>query len=299
MHVTDCDAAYEDLYPLTTGPEPKGDGRTFSWRGVRRMSGTLTARLSGTVTALATAVVMVAVTGSTPAQAVSIGDFTGYVGYVKQAYDAYQKFFGGALTLDQATTQIENAITVAKTEILDEIDAVQAADVQACARSAVIEVADIRVLSPDNAQAFAAATTSCVTLAQADVNAFSDPHAVDSVGFALNTVGPIALFARTYAGESTVLLKSTLASAEQSTITRLTPHCFGTPLWGDTEPGATSVEVQLQCTAFNGTSGFDSVFIKLKRGQPLPRLNYSYAIEQAMTATSYPVAEAALPLLAG
>jgi hypothetical protein len=258
---------------------------------------TLTARLAGTATALASAVVLVVATGSAPAQAASIGDYAGYAGYVKQAYDAYQKFFGGALTLDQATAQIENAITVAKTQILNEIDAVQAADVQACARSAVIEVADIRVLSPDNAQAFAAATTSCVTLAQADINAFSDLHAVDSAGFALNTVGPIALFARTYAGESTALLKSTLASAEQSTINRLKPHCFGSPLWGDTEPGATSVEVQMQCTAFNGTTGFDWVTIRLRRGQPLPPLDYSYAIEQAMTATSYPVAEAALPSL--
>jgi hypothetical protein len=259
----------------------------------------LTARVSGTVTALATAVVLVAATGSAPAQAVSIGDFTSYAGYVKQAYDAYQKFFGGALTLDQATTQIENAITVAKTQILNEIDAVQAADVQACARSAVIEIADIRVFSPDSAQAFAAATTSCVTLAQADINALSDLHAVDSVGLALNTVGPIALFARTYAGESTGQLKSVLGSAEQSVITRLTPHCFGTPLWGDTEPGATYVEVQLQCTAFNGTSGFDWVSVKLKRGQPLPPLNYTHAIEQATAATSYPVAQTALPLLAG
>lgn len=260
---------------------------------------TLTARLSGTAAALATAVALVVATGSTPAQADPIGDFTGYAGYVKQAYDAYQKFFGGALTLDQATTQIVNAVNAAKTEILNEIDAVQAADVQACARSAVIEVADIRVLSPDNAQAFAAATTSCVTLAQADINAFSDLHAVDSAGFALNTVGPIALFARAYAAESTTLLKSTLVSAEQSTVNRLTPHCFGTPLWGDTSPGAKFVEVQLQCTAFNGANGFDSVYVKLRRGQPLPPLDYSYAIEQAMTATSYPVAEAALPLLAG
>jgi hypothetical protein len=50
---------------------------------------TLTARLAGTATALASAVVLVVATGSAPAQAASIGDYTGYAGYVKQAYDAY------------------------------------------------------------------------------------------------------------------------------------------------------------------------------------------------------------------
>ncbi|HEY8983614.1 MAG TPA: hypothetical protein VIU15_29055 [Streptomyces sp.] len=253
------------------------------------------------MTALTTAGI-VALGGAAPARADGVSDFTGYLGYVKQAYDAYQKFFGHTLTLDEATTRIENAITAAKTEILNEVDAVATADVQACARSAVIEVADIRRLSPDSLQAFAMAATSCATLAQSDISNVSQLASVNQLGLALNTVGPIALFARTYAGLSTGLLRQTLVSANQTVVTRLTPSCFATPLWGDAEPGARSVEAQLQCTAFNGNTGLDWVVVRgLRYGQalpPLPASTYAYATTQAMRATSYESSTAALPELA-
>lgn len=265
--------------------------------GTARSMGT---RLVGAATALTTAAIF-AFAGAQPARADTVSDFTGYLGYVKQAYDAYQKFFGNQLTLDEATTRIENAISVAKTEILNEVDAVATADVQACARSAVIEVADIRRLSPDNLQAFAMAATSCATLAQSDISNVSQLASVNQLGFALNTVGPIALFARTYAGLSTDLLRQTLVSANQTVVTRLTPHCFATPLWGDAEPGARSVEAQLQCTAFNGNAGLDWVTVTgLRYRQPLPPLpasTYAYAASEAVRATSYVSSAAALPEL--
>ncbi|MBP5942216.1 hypothetical protein F3K43_44945 [Streptomyces sp. LBUM 1476] len=70
---------------------------------------------------------------------------------------------------------------------------------------------------------------------------------------------------------------------------------------GDAEPGARSVEAQLQCTAFNGNVGLDWVTVTgLRYRQPLPPLpasTYEYAASEAVRATSYVSSAAALPEL--
>jgi len=236
------------------------------------------------------------VTGAQPAHAVTPAEV---VSAIKTAYDAYQKFFGKQLTLESATAAIINAINSAKTEIEAHIDQVTVATVRACTRSAVTDLADIRILTPDNVQAFARDATNCADLAAAQLSAVSGSAAVDQLGFALNTVGPIALLARAYAGLSTSILRSDLVAGNNVVISRLEPSCSATALWGDADPGpgAVMVDVQLNCWGYNRV-GYDWTTIRARRGQPLPAFDYTNARTDAMQFTSYPVAKAALPELA-
>lgn len=230
---------------------------------------------------------------ATPARAVSPqAVFTA----IKTAYEAYKMLNGGELTLAAATRQIINAIEVAKTDLIREIDRVAVADVKSCARHAVIDLVDIRRMSPDTLQAYARDTTKCVTDGWAyiiDTTEQSDRIATDRAGHALNIAGPIALLARKRAGFTTPETTATLI--EGNTILRswLTTSCAAVPLWGDAEPGE-PVEVTLSCTAFNGTVGTTFVYANIRRGQPLPAFDFTVPKALSLHGTSHPIAGAAL-----
>ena len=61
--------------------------------------------------------------------------------------------------------------------------------------------------------------------AAADIAAESDTAAIDKTGFALNIVGPIALFASADANERTDILTQNLIAANQLLIKQLKPTC--------------------------------------------------------------------------
>jgi hypothetical protein len=199
------------------------------------------------------------------------------VGVIQQVYSLYQKFLagGGGLTLDQAVQQIEAAIKQSQTAIINEIDLVAAANVRSCAASAVINFADINALSPDNLQAFALTTTSCVTDADSLLGAVSDKAATDQIGFALNTVGPLALMARLKAGLTTPALKATLVAGENTLITALLPVCDQVDATGG-EPGAGHFFLW-DCTAYNGNFAEAKGLV---RSQNLATANTSRAVAQ-------------------
>lgn len=241
------------------------------------------------------AVGSVLVVGAAPARAVATDTV---ITAATVAYEAYKKFGSGELTLSTATTRIINAINAAKVDIIRHIDLMAASTAKACTKSAVIDLPDIRLMSRDTVETFARDTTECAATAETLIGDASDKRVVDQLGFLVNTVGPIALFARTYAGFSTTSLRTLLAQANQTLITRLAPSCSATPLWGDAEPGA-PVEVILRCTAFNGNTGRDSVLTRIRRGQPLPTFNYTTARTLAMRGTSYQLAKTVLPSLTG
>src|SRR5262245_13358678 len=67
------------------------------------------------------------------AQAVGVGDIAGYA---KTAYSVYQFLFDNPTTIDQAITQIKDAITASQTKIVAEIDGMAAADIKSCAHAA-------------------------------------------------------------------------------------------------------------------------------------------------------------------
>ncbi|WP_158857889.1 hypothetical protein [Streptomyces sp. NRRL B-1347] len=216
-----------------------------------------------------------------------------YVAIAKAAYAAYQLFAAGGLSLEEATQRILDAIGSAKTEILAHIDQVAAAEARSCARHAVIDVADIRLFTPDTLQSFARDTTGCVTLADSLLGAVSDKGAADQLGFAVNAVGPIALLARARAGFDTAGLKSTLRSANNAVLTKLEPVCTREVV---SEPGPVRpiVEEIITCTAYNGASASDSRQISPR---PQPAIDVDALKAAAAANTSWPVAKAVLPTL--
>jgi hypothetical protein len=185
---------------------------------------------------------------ATPARA----DVGTVVAVVKQIYSLYQQFAGsGSTTLDQAIAQITAAIQTSQTAIISQIDLVATASVQACASSAVINFADINALSPANLQAFALDTTSCVTQANSLINVVTDKAAIDELGFAMNTVGPLALMARIKAGLTTPSLKAVLTAGDNTIITALLPACQYVNANGAGEPPF----FEWECYAYNGAFG--------------------------------------------
>jgi hypothetical protein len=252
-----------------------------------------TSRLRATAVAFPVAAAL-AFTGTAPARALEPAEV---IGIIKGAYDAYKMLVGThELTLPQATTRIIDAVNAAKADTLSHIDRLAAADVRACATSAVIEAEDIRSLTPDNKQAFARETTSCVTLAASYLSTVGDLGSVDELGFAVNVVGPIALLARSHANLSTTALKSALVGANNTVLSRLNPRCSTVtiPYFDARDKPVPSLATHVQtCTAYNGDRGTDSF------EGPVPRsgIDYTKARAQAVRRISYPVAAAALSSL--
>jgi hypothetical protein len=243
-------------------------------------------RLLRLSTAAVLAVGVVVPVGAQPAHAV---DPLTVISAVEAAYSAWQKFAtGGGTTLNQAVQQIKQAILNAQQKIIDQIDLVAVASVRACAENTVITFNDIDQLSPDSLQTFASDATSCATQAQSLIPAVSaTPAAVDQAGFALNTVGPLALAARARAGFTTSALTSVLAGGNTSLLTALLPSCVKEDLTGG-EPGAGHVYAW-DCVAYNGDEG--EVVIA---GHPGARAT---AENQATRNTSRAIAQAVLPQL--
>lgn len=206
------------------------------------------------------------------------------VAVVKQIYSIYQQFAGGSggLTLPQAVQQIEAQIQSAQTAIINEIDLVAAANVQACASSAVINFADINALTPDNLQAYALNTTDCVTQADSLLGAVTDKAAIDEIGFAMNTVGPLALMARIKAGLTTPALKSVLVAGENTLISALLPTCHRMNEGDPDHPF-----FMYDCFAYNGNEAEISVAVPsaLTRAQDAATANTSRAVAQAALPT--------------
>lgn len=249
---------------------------------------TFRTRLRAAVTVVVAAAAVL-VPAAQPANAVTPA---AVVTALRTAYDVYNKLFNHQLTTAEATTQIITAVNSAKAELLAHIDQVEAGHVSACARAAVIDLADVNRLTHDQAQAFARDATACVTLGEADIRALTG-RSLDEVGFAVNTVGPIALFARLFSGLTTPELTTTLINANTNLVARLKPSCVDHWLWPDATPQF--VEVELICTAYNGNQGYDAII--WKRTKPNPPLNYTNAIANAMVGTSHPVGLDALARL--
>lgn len=144
--------------------------------------------------------------------------------------------------------------------------------------TAAINFADINALMSGNLQAFALATTGCVTPADSLIGALTDKAAIDEIGFAMNTVGPLALIARTKAGLTTPAFKSVLVAGENSIISALLPSC-DTVNVGD--PGHPFFV--WDCTAYNGTEVQSK---PLAAAQDLATANTSRAVAQALPTLS-------------
>jgi hypothetical protein len=207
----------------------------------------------------AATVVLVAAGGvvgvSGPAQAIDPGTIATIATAAYQTYSALEHFNGAPDDLQQATAAIIDAVNQARAAIVNEIDAVAAANVESCKDSALADVENLPAMSSTALESYASNATNCVTLAKNFIDTFGDLNVVNEVGFALNTVAPLALIARDRQGSTSVVLKQQIIAANQSIVSRLVPHCtsvrfvdHGGPFWNTS------------CTAFNGTSAKSVVF---------------------------------------
>jgi len=197
-----------------------------------------------------------------------------FIAIIKGAYDIYKSVTQGAAA-QAATAQILAAIESARTDIINHIDAIAAAQARACAQEAVIDFHDFEALTTDNKQAFALSTTSCVTLIDSLLAAVSDKAAADQLGFALDSVGPIALIVRTRSGLTNTALVPVLVHANQRVVSVLEPSCHPVIIERFTE---------WFCQSYNGDHA----------GPDIP---LSSVRNQAGRRTSWAVAKAVLPTL--
>ncbi|HEV3171098.1 MAG TPA: hypothetical protein VGZ32_12190 [Actinocrinis sp.] len=215
-------------------------------------------------------------------------DITTVIAVIQKVYSIYKQFFsgGGGLTLQAATTQILDAIQSEQQTLIDQIDEVAAASVQGCASDTVIEFNDIQHMTPDTLQTFAMNATSCVTAADSLLDTIPDKAAIDQLGYAVNTIGPLAMMARAYAGLTTPGLRAVLLDADNAVVNRMITDADCT--WGS---DGTIETLEVVCTAYNGNVG---VAEKLNHGRPPGQDLYDKAMAAATVNTSRPVSITAL-----
>jgi hypothetical protein len=167
---------------------------------------------------------------------------------------AVQQFFqlisgGGAIA--GAFEQLAREIQQEGQLVISEVDSVSGvAPVQACTTGAVDNFSNINLMTPANLQLFAENAVNCVALAQATINAVqpSNQPAIDAMGFAMNTVGPIAIVSSQMAGFSVTAVDNTLIAGENSLMNLLLPSC-------DFEDLTESGFFRWVCTEYNGDEG--------------------------------------------
>src|SRR4249920_2359232 len=92
------------------------------------------------------ALVLTIIAAAPPAHAADTGDFLGYLGYVKDGYDAFNKYI---LNNDPSEiSQVQAIVNQAKTQIIAELDGLTAAWNSSCAANSVDTFQNIDKLSP-------------------------------------------------------------------------------------------------------------------------------------------------------
>jgi hypothetical protein len=248
-------------------------------------------RLGRYAVACALAVTVVLPGCARPAQAVDIGTITAVINASRAAYGLWKDFTGGGKELEEAVAQITAEIEKAKTAILSHMDLLAAAEARACSRHAVIELADIDTFDQATMRTWAQQVTGCVTLIDSLATTVGDQGAIDQLGFALNSVGPIALVARARAGFSTTALTAVLISGNTTVASRIDPPC---PM-SVTKVGLVRYRFTWTCTAPNGDSSSVSIVKLAPTPPPTPDLAPHKA--HAARNTSKTLALSVIPIL--
>jgi hypothetical protein len=212
---------------------------------------------------------------------------------LKTAYALYQEFQQEEITLEQATADIINAVNAAKAEILAQINAIASAQARACAEAVIISYESIGEFTEDVTQQFANDSIACLTEIESLLAEFGkdqDQANVDTLGFALNALGPVVLLVDAHAQfDRSAAILDLVESGNQAVIGTIVPYCFRQTLWGD----ATPPEILIRCTAYNGDMGFGASYV----GDPQLEAKAQAAMRYAYRNTSRRVAESVdLPL---
>ncbi len=277
----------------------------------------------------ATAVVMStasfsALAGSTAHADAPSGGVLGDVGQVKTFADkvlqAYGLFDQYVLGHEQPTQlqQIQAMIIQAQTQIISQMDALATANVNSEADTVVEQFENVDTMTPDQLASFVTTAVRTVTDIKSLLPTEQTKAAQDQLGFDLNIIGPIALFASAKAGQQTDILKTDLIQANQNVLTALAPACA--PQW-DVAGGGSDGDLitgHIYCRAYNATGSTSGVggvgksadfpvygeYVDDYSGPfhtgyhydwpNITNTNTSQGGDIAMAATSYPLAQAAL-----
>ncbi len=156
---------------------------------------------------------------------------------------------------DAAVRQVMAAVEAARTEIINHVDLLASAEVQACVEAATIEFANIDLLPRTVLILWAQEATRCATLTTAFAGAVVSKQAVDNIGFVVGSIYAIVFAARARAGltEGINLILQDEITAYEWVYSKLD--------WPAAAPGS-CVAVRIEnrvdhytCTAYNGDIG--------------------------------------------
>jgi hypothetical protein len=210
---------------------------------VKNKSTSRQTRALSAVTALAV-VATLSVGGASAAQADQVGDATtlvtaivpgagaikSYVDYAETAYKLALSFVSKQEKAPSDLDSIKAAIAASTDAIAAHDDALVNGTIKACIDNADIALGGITTMSHDAQMAAATAAVSCVTLAKNEI-APEGKAGVDTLGLALNTVGPVAVFMQAYVGQPTDILLQDIIIANQQIVAKLQPACGVSSEW--------------------------------------------------------------------
>jgi len=202
---------------------------------------------------------------------------------------------GGGGGLAQATQQIIAAVENSKQEILNHIDAVAAADVEACTEAAVTKIAQIDSMPGSLLGPFVNGAVDCAALSKSYLNAVQSLSAADNIGKLMGVIYSIAMVGFAKYGLSTTALLDGLIAGYQNLVAKLAPTCSDSTIREYDERGwLVTVEITNTCVAYNGdqASATELYYLGRLRGAPINRAQVN---KDATRNTSRWVAQEALP----
>lgn len=206
---------------------------------------------------------------------------------------------GGSGDLERAKREIIAAVEASRQDILNHIDTVAHADVEACTEAAVTKVAQIDSMPGSLLGPFINGAVDCAALSNAYFNAVRNLSIADNIGKLMGVIYSIAMVGYAKYGLSTAGLLDGLISGYQSVVTKLAPTCEDRTYREYDEMGRlVTVENAHTCTAFNGNVASDAELYYLGR-LVTPPLDRAAVNREATRNTSRWAAQEALPVLQG
>jgi hypothetical protein len=229
------------------------------------------------------------------------------------AIDLLGRVFGGGgvseADLARAVAQIQAQIEQIKVEIINHVDLIASAEVQACVRTHTIEFLSIETMPRTVLQLWAQRATECAEKATAYLGVLTSGQAIDNIGWLVGEIFSIVVTARTKAGLTAGLdlVRQDEIRAFQSVKTKLTPPdttSFGpaprcVTWWQYADPSGFYDELYYQCWGYNGSfAGASQKYAAGSGGAPWgavePPIDYEGVRSTATQNTSRPLAISAL-----
>ncbi|QOC92648.1 hypothetical protein [Micromonospora craniellae] len=198
--------------------------------------------------------------------------------------------------LEQAKREIIAAVESSKQEILNHIDAIAAADVEACTEAAVTKIAQIDNMPGSLLGPFVNGAVDCAALSNAYLNAVQDPRAADNIGRVMGIIYSIAMVAFAKYGFPVTDLLNGLIRGYENLVVKLAPACRDDTIREyDSLGRLVTVEITHTCVAHNGDSASGTEIYYL--GRPTRTIDRNLINKNATRNTSRWIAQESLPTL--